>query len=264
DGNTAQVTMSGARSVTATFTLRTPADPSCGCPIQYLSQCYGGSRISTQRSSLTTRDITKAGPEDAIDLALIRRFRDEVLVTTPQGRSIIDNFDKHSLELLHHFLADTNVQSVAKQAIISLQPVMQDLIAGAGGLVVSTNQINAVNALIGKLNEVAGVELKSAIQEQLDRVGGTLTNLTGKTSSETRSIVLGIPLQIVNSRINTNGGFEFTVKGQLSGTLRVEYSDDLMQWTILDLAPVLQLPADLRDDRPISAKQRYYRVVVAP
>ena len=95
-------------------------------------------------------------------------------------------------------------------------------------------------------------------------MGGTLTNLTGKTSSETRTILLGIPLQIVNSRINTNGGFEFTVTGELSVTFRVESSDDLMQWTVLNLAPVLQMPANLRDDRPISAKQRYYRVVVAP
>jgi len=261
--NPAHVTMSGPRSVTANFTL-TQANTSCGCPVQYLSQCYGGARISTQSRSLTTHGIAKTGPEDAIDLALIRRFRDEVLAATLQGRSIIENFDKHSLELLHHFLADTNVQSVAKQAIISLQPVMQDLIAGAGDLLVSTNQINALNALIGKLNEVAGVELKSAIQEQLDHVGGTLTNLTGNTSIKARRFVLGIPIRIVNPKITRNGGFEFTATGELSGTLRVESSDDLTAWTALDLAPVLQLPAVLRDDRPLSAKQRYYRVIVAP
>src|SRR5438132_430284 len=98
----------------------------------------------------------------------------------------------------------------------------------------------------------------------LSRVSGTLTNLTGKTSTEARHIVLGIPLQIVNSKINANGGFEFTVKGYLSGTLRVEYSDDLTAWTVLDVGPVQQLPADLRDIRPLSAKQRYYRVIVAP
>src|SRR5207247_7979469 len=97
DANPTQITMSAQRSVTANFTL-VQANTSCGCPVEYLSKCYGGARISTQRSSATTRGITKAGPEDAIDLALIRRFRDEVLVTTLQGRSIIDNFDKHRLE----------------------------------------------------------------------------------------------------------------------------------------------------------------------
>jgi GH25 family lysozyme M1 (1,4-beta-N-acetylmuramidase) len=259
NANPTHVTMSGPRTVTATFTLRTPAaDPSCGCPVQYLSQCYGGARISTQRSGATTRGIAKAGPEDAIDLALIRRFRDEVLVTTLQGQSIIDKFNKHSLEVLHHFLTDTNLQTVGKQAIVNLQPLMQDILSGSGDLIVSTNQINAVNALIGKLNEVAGVELKSAIQQQLDRVGGNFTNLTGKTSIETRRIFLGIPIRIVNPKITTNGGFEFTVTGEISGTLRVESSEDLIQWTTVDTG---QSPPIFRDERPLSAKQRYYRVV---
>lgn len=197
-------------------------------------------------------------------MALTRNFRDHMLATTPQGRSNTDTFYINSPQLLHHFFADTNLQSVAMQAIVSLQPVMRDIMSGAGQLVVSSNQVSDVNVLVEKLNEMGGVVLKSAIQEQLVRVGGTLTNLTGKTSTETRRIVLGIPTQIVNPRINANGEFEFTVTGELTGTLRVEYSDDLIRWAVLDVGPVLRLPAVLRDDRPVTANQRYYRVVLAP
>ena len=203
-------------------------------------------------------------PPEAIDLTLIRNFRDQVLATTPRGRSIPDTFYKNSPELLHHFFADTNLQAVAKQAIGSLQPVMRDIMSGAGQMVVSSNQVSDVNALVRKLNEMGGVVLKAAIQEQLDRVGRTLTNLTGKTSTEARRMVLGIPTQIVNPRINTNGAIEFTVTGELTGTLRVKTSDDLIRWTVLTLPPVTALPAILSDNRPVTAKQRYYRIVISP
>ena len=60
-------------------------------------------------------------------------------------------------------------------------------------------------------------------------------------------------------------GFAFTVTGDLIGPLRVETSEDLITWTVLTLPqPVAALPAVLRDDRPVNAKQRYYRVVVSP
>ena len=77
-------------------------------------------------------------------------------------------------------------------------------------------------------------------------------------------MVLGIPTQIVNPKINANGGIEFTVTGELTGTPRVESSDGLIRWTVLTLPPVTALPAVLRDDRPVTAKQRYYRVVISP
>ena len=70
--------------------------------------------------------------------------------------------------------------------------------------------------------------------------------------------------QVTSPKINLSGGFEFTLTGLFSGTLRVEYSDDLKTWTDLTLPLVTALPAVLRDDRPVSAKQRYYRVVTSP
>ena len=45
--------------------------------------------------------------------------------------------------------------------------------------------------------------------------------------------------------------------------LQVEYSDDLKTWIDLTLPLVTALPAVLRDDRPVTGKQRYYRVVTS-
>jgi hypothetical protein len=139
---------------------------------------------------------------------------------------------------------------------------MQDILSGAGNVVLSTNETIALNELIEKLNDVAGVELLSSMQGQLDHVGA-LESLDGKTAFEARRIVLGIPPKISNPKL-VNGGFEFTVTGDLVGPLRVLYSDDLLHWSVLDHAPVFQLPAVLRDDRPLPAGQRYYRILVTP
>ena len=60
-------------------------------------------------------------------------------------------------------------------------------------LVVSSNQVSDVNALVGKLNVMGGVELKWAIQKQLDNTRRTLTSLTGNISTESLRMVLAIP-----------------------------------------------------------------------
>ena len=91
-----------------------------------------------------------------------------------------------------------------------------------------------------------------------------MTNLSGKTSVEARRIVVGIPTQIINPRINATGSIEFTMTGELTGPLRDESSDDLLALAVLTLLPVTAVPAVLRDDRLVTAKQRYYRVVISP
>jgi Divergent InlB B-repeat domain len=263
----AQVVMSGPRNVTASFTLNS-ANTDCGCPIECLDFGFSGiggfsgiMELSTIQRRIT---LQQAPPGNQIDLALLRTFRDQVLARTTQGQAIIDIFYKFSPEIIFHLATSTNVRSAAGQAILNLQPVLRDLVAGTGELTVSSNQVSAVVALIDKLNEVAGVELKSALQIYCDQED-SLESLIGKSSAQARLMILGIQLQIVNPKINSTGGLEFIVTGILpSGTLHAEYSDDLAKWNVLSLAPVTTLPATVRDDRPLATKQRYYRVVNAP
>ena len=261
NGDTAQILMSGPRSVTASFTLIPADNTNCGCPIECLDQLF--SQIGVL-STISRQTISQqAPPSGQIDLTLLRTFRDQVLARSTQGQSIIDIFYKFSAEITFHFATSSDLRTIAVQAILNLQPLLRDMVAGTGELTMSSNQVNAVNALVGKLHEVSGVDLKSALQIYRDQAG-SLENLVGKTSAQVR-FFLGIQIQIVNPKINSIGGLEFTVTGVLpSGTLHAEYSDDLAKWNVLSLAPVTTLPATVRDDQPFAAKQRYYRVVVVP
>jgi hypothetical protein len=105
--------------------------------------------------------------------------------------------------------------------------------------------------------------LKSAIEDEVGRIGN-LDDLVGKRSMEARQIVLGLPLQIANPKINGNGQLEFTVYGELSGTLRLDRSADLKEWRAVDIAPVNELPTVLRDQLRVDVQQRYYRVILLP
>ncbi len=261
-GDQAQVIMSGPRTVTANFS-QAQANTSCGCPTEYLNQCATVAALPTHKEGLIAKAARLAAAASAIDLTLIRRFRDEVLAKTPQGQSIRDKYYQNSLEMLHHLAADADLRTKAVQAVVSLQPVMKDLLDGSGKQAMMRDQTSAFNGFVQKLDAVAGVQLKSAIQGELARIG-PLENLEGKTGTESRQRVLGLPLQITNPKINATGAIEFTVTGELSAKLRVEFSEDLIKWTALDLAPINQLPAVLRDERPVSANQRYYRVIIVP
>ncbi|MBI2924488.1 MAG: peptidoglycan DD-metalloendopeptidase family protein [Verrucomicrobia bacterium] len=244
------------------FVARTsPPDDSCACPAKYLSQCSEGAALGVLSES--SNSSRKKASVAEIDLSLIRRFRDEVLSATPEGRSLIGNFYRHSPEILRYLVADPQLRELSVDAIVAIEPTLQDMAGGSGNLVLTSENVNAVEGMIQKLSEVAGAELKSAIVEELSRVG-TLDGLAGKTSTEAQRLVLGLPLKMREPRITLNGAFEFTVTGDLSRSLHVQSSDDLRNWNTLNLRPVQALPATLRDEQPVTGRQRYYRVVLTP
>ena len=247
NGLTAQVTMDADRTVTAQF-QRSEADSGCTCP----AECAAGSG-----------GVRLAGPGETIDLNLLRRFRDEVLSATPEGRQMIDEFYQNSPEMLHHMAADPTVLTSVQTAIVSLQPTIRDLVDGSGQQVVSESQVQAVNTLAQQLFQPAGVVLRSAIQDELSRVG-SLDALAGKTSTEVRRALVGIPLKIAAPRLGPDGTFQFSLEGDLNGTVRAEVSTDLAQWSTVTnftssgQTALVQLPAGAGSDR------RFYRAVVSP
>jgi hypothetical protein len=173
------------------------------------------------------------------------------------------DFYKNSPELLHHLVGDTNLQGAAKQAVLDLQPLMQAMLVGDNAFVVTANQLAAPAAILNLLTNVAGVQLKAAIQTALDPID-TLGSLAGMNAGDARTLLLGVPIEITNPKILPNGAFEFTLTGEIAGTLRIEYSEDLARWSLLNLPPILELPSVVTDERPVAVSQRYYRVVVVP
>jgi hypothetical protein len=247
DGLTAQVKMNFNRTVTARFKAMEP-DPGCGCAVECAAGSGGGARL--------------AGPGEAIDLNLLRRFRDEVLSATPEGRALIDDFYQNSAEILHHMAANPAVLAGVKDTILSLQPTIRDLVDGDGQQPLPEATVEAVSALAQQLHRAGGEVLRSAIESELERTG-PLNDLIGQTSTEARRKIVGTYLRIVQPRV-VSGGFEFRVTGDVVGNLRAEYSDDLRSWTPLGGSVISQLPATVRDGNSPASGVRYYRVVSEP
>ncbi len=246
DGLVAQVAMNVDRTVTARFRSTEPA-PACTCP----AECAAGSG-----------GVHLANPGETIDLNLLRRFRDEVLASTLEGRALIDEFYENSTEMLYHMAADPTVLAGVRNAITSLQPTIRDIVEGTGQQIVSGAQVQAVNALAQQLMEPAGVVLRSALEGELERIG-PLSALAGKTSTEARQKVLGTFVRIVQPQVLV-GGFEFRVIGDVTAPLQAEFSDDLRNWTPLAWPAIEQLPVTVRDATAPQTGHRYYRVVTVP
>jgi len=264
NGSTAWVTLLNNRTVTASFAQLAPHED-CGCPVEYLHHCTDPVTIASvkeQKARLTGKPAIQGGPA-ALDLTLIRRFRDEVLATTPEGRAIIDTFYGNAPELISHFVLDTELQAAAIDAIVGLQPTMTELLAGGEGTAISSNQVANVEALVTKLESMVGAELKTAIGEQLARVG-ELETLVGLAPSEARQAVIGLPFEITAATFDAEGRFGFRITGETTGTLKVQYTEDMVTWEDLELEAIQQLPADVTDDRPRAPVQRFYRVVLEP
>jgi len=220
----------------------------CTCP----AECAAGSG-----------GVQLANPGEPIDLNLLRRFRDQVLTATPEGRALVDAFYANSAEVLYHMAADPDVFAGVRNAIASLQPTIRDLVDGSGQRIVAGTEVQAVATLAQQLLEPSGVVLRAALEAELDRIG-SLTDLAGKSSTAVRQKVVGKFLRIVEPRLLVGGGFEFRVIGDAEASLRVESSDDLLTWKALDSPVLQQLPATVRDSSASLGGNRYYRVVSAP
>jgi hypothetical protein len=161
-------------------------------------------------------------------------------------------------------VTSAELRSLAANAVLSLQPLFQDMLTGTGELAILTDQVNAVTAFLTKLSAVGGLGLKFAIQSQIERVG-SIQSLAGKTTAQARLAVAGVQLQLVNPKTSANGTVEFTLTGVLPpGFVQVEYSDDLTRWVPLNTGTsITNLPAVVKDSGTRSVA-RFYRVRVAP
>jgi len=128
---------------------------------------------------------------------------------------------------------------------------------------VSTNEVADLGAMVDRLNAFASAGLRAAVSNQVDRIGG-LGSLEGQTSQAIREMALGMPLTLSVPRIDALGRLEFTVQGSAASAVRVEYSDDLINWTGLEYVPAGTLPAIVQDDETMTQDARYYRAIDTP
>lgn len=69
------------------------------------------------------------------------------------------------------------------------------------------------------------------------------------------------PPKLQNARQLGNGGFELTFPGQLSGTNRVERSENLLNWFTVAEFSGTNGPIIFRDNEPAHPAGRFYRII---
>ncbi|MCP5525022.1 MAG: M23 family metallopeptidase, partial [Verrucomicrobiales bacterium] len=245
DGLLAWVTMNGFRSVTPVFKRLFGAD-GFNCPADFAALAGFPRRLAARG--------------DDIDLALLRRFRDEVLTATPAGQELVQGFYDNSTELLDHMANDPAVMESIQDALAVLQPTIRDVVDGAGGQSFDEGQAEAVAVAAEEILQPAGMVLRATTQKVLERVG-PLDELAGKTGTEIRQQVVGTFVRIVRPEILTDGTFQFRVIGDVSRALSIESSRDLSHWVPLDINPITQLPVTVQLGPLPAATHEFYRIV---
>jgi hypothetical protein len=269
DENGAQVLMSGPRTVRANFQPIPVDDPLFGnfgsydCLFEFIYAFLSGEfgdfpfRPLAAHTQLQAAAVTTQPARTNLDLPLIRRFRDDVLERSAEGKRLRNLFYQVSPELIYRASKSSELRVLIYDAASSLQPLVADMLAGTGQMLITSNQVANVKALFNKLSEIGGVIIRSAIQSELARIG-PLDNWVGKSSAQLRFQVADVRFRIVKAAFQ-NARMQFTVTGVLDRPARVEVSNDLLNWTPLGVQ-ITELPASVVDAEAASAGRKFYRV----
>jgi carboxypeptidase T len=118
------------------------------------------------------------------DLNLLRRFRDEILLTSPVGRKYAKLYYKHAPEVTWLLLSDAELRTRTRETLEKLMPGLRGLLdAGIEQeMVLSEEVIGEMEALMSDFAARASPELQAVIGE----LEGHLVNLEGKALKEIR------------------------------------------------------------------------------
>ncbi len=98
------------------------------------------------------------------------RLRDELLVTTPRGRRLIDLFYRHGLELSPLLLSDEALRTEGAEVLLLALPGLEALVNGQGETVVVTQEmVDALDIFLSHLYSLAGPDLQAVIEEEWQR-----------------------------------------------------------------------------------------------
>lgn len=117
-----------------------------------------------------TRDLPEA--LDTLDIDLVYRWRDEVLLTTEAGASFFNTVVFNSPEILQLVLYD---QPEMREQILTvfamLQPPARSLLEEDGSVVITSAQVDSVETFFAKLSAGVSDELQVILEERLAALG---------------------------------------------------------------------------------------------
>ena len=92
---------------------------------------------------------------------LLRRFRDEVLLNTQEGRKYVKLFYRYSLQLTEIINKNPQIRVQAKNVLESIIPEIQSVLRGDGATTVESSDI--IKAVLDSISMEAGQGLKKDI-----------------------------------------------------------------------------------------------------
>lgn len=133
----------------------------------------------------------RAQPSEPFDLGLINRLRDDLFGDTVVGRRYVDYYYDSYPEILRILLVDQ--PALGAQAVdttVLFQPLLRDLLEGAGTLPVSQTQADALDAFLDALALAASTELQQLLATERGLIG-PLDDLVGLSGAEAATRILG-------------------------------------------------------------------------
>jgi len=147
----------------------------CGCIEECLEEFTG---------------LTKA-QQDTVDLALLRRLRDEVLASSEDGARYIDIYYKSTPEILKILLIDRpDLGAQAIRMVETLQPAFRNLLEGDGSAPITQAQMDTVARFFASLSATGSDSLQQLLAEELSNLG-PLNDYVGLPVSEAISTAIG-------------------------------------------------------------------------
>ena len=155
----------------------------CGCSLEALQGCLnngGGKTASLEH--------------EAVDLALLRRFRDDVLRPTQHGARYTDLYYNTTPEIAWILIFDRPALGAqAVRMVETLQPALRNVLDGDGSSVITQAQMDSVAAFFANLSAAGSASLQQLIADELTRVGA-LNDYAGLPVRHVLTAVLGEPV----------------------------------------------------------------------
>lgn len=167
----------------------------CACGI--ISECSGGDALTTLEmltKSASARPFTANA--DSLDLPLLLRARDEILVPTTVGADLVETFMFNSPEILQVLVIDRpDLLDQTMTALEMLQSPARSLLDGDGNELLTQALMDTIQSLLTNLGSSISSELNQELQQKLAPIGD-LDDYVGMTVGDAAATALNFPTKV--------------------------------------------------------------------
>ena len=162
----------------------------CNCPVKFLKGLFCGQTASSN-NDVGIFHLASYIRQATFDIELFYRVENEILSQTPLGQHYINLYYGHGVEITDILRNDSVLKDEGIATLEQWEPKLQALLDGQGNTVlISQEEVDAVDHFLSGLEAVASVDLKTTIQTEKAEMN--LQGLVGKSMSQAWEEIGGI------------------------------------------------------------------------